>query len=206
MTNQFTLYDLEQRVSGTPGRITLRMLFATTHAERIACVELALEWIAQHFTKTRQERQNRSEDALSSDLVCALKAMNFQANHDTAYGGHCDIVIEGADNFLWLGEAKKHQDYAWLLKGFQQLDTRYATGLAGQDHGGMIVYTYNADSKALMDSWRKFLCADRADISVEDCPGNPLAFRTKHRHEGSGLTFNVLHLPVSLYFNPRDKG
>jgi hypothetical protein len=40
-------------------------------------------------------RTGKDEDTLTTDLITNLKAMGFDASHDTDYGGHGDIVIEG---------------------------------------------------------------------------------------------------------------
>src|SRR5262249_17512116 len=126
----YTLRDLQLMFgTSTPDQIRLNMMFATTHAERVAQVEAAIDWIAQEHSKTRQHRYERDEDALTTDIITDLKALGFDASHDTDYGGHGDIVIEARDDFLWLGEAKIHRDYDWLMKGFLQLDTRYANAV-----------------------------------------------------------------------------
>ncbi|WP_441230064.1 hypothetical protein AB7828_10105 [Tardiphaga sp. 215_C5_N2_1] len=188
----------------TPDRIKFDLIFSATHAERLACVNDAIDWVVQEHTKTRQHRQERGEDALTIDIVTDLKAMGFDASHDTQYGGHCDIVIESKDNFLWLGEAKVHSGYDWLLKGFQQLDTRYSTGLPGQDHGGMIIYFFGQDLLGVMNKWEEYLVAKRPDVAVTACNKSPLIRNSVHAHERTGLPFHVRHTPINLYFKPND--
>lgn len=206
MERSFTMRDLEMLTNGSePGQISVGLLFATTHDERRRLVERAIDWISIEFTRTRQDRQDRLEDGLTADVVTALKAMNFQASHDTMNGGHCDVLIEGAGNFVWLGEAKVHGAYDWLISGFQQLDTRYATALPGQQHAGMIIYCKNADTKALMDEWQKRLCEARKDVTAKPDGDNPLIFHTEHVHQGSGLPLYVRHTPINLHFRPQDK-
>lgn len=187
-----------------PNLIRLNMIFATSHGDMVRQVEAALDWIGQEHSKTRQYRQDRDEDGLTIDVITDLRAMGFDASHDTAYGGHCDIVIEAKDGFLWLGEAKIHSSYDWLLKGFQQLDTRYSTGAPGQDTGGMLIYCKVARIDKTMKRWHAHLVANRPDVTIEICEDNPLALRSTHVHEATGRLFKVRHVPISLYFSPRD--
>ena len=202
----YSLRDLVLLFGGsTPNRIRLDMIFANDHSERLKQVERAIDWIAQEHSKTRQHRFNRNEDGLTTDLITDLKAMGFDASHDKEYGGHGDIVIEARDDFLWLGEAKIHRDYDWLLKGFQQLDTRYATAIAGQDSGGLIIYCKAERVDQIMNHWSKHLCAKRPDVTVSSCDSNPLIRCSTHQHERTGQPFRVRHVPISLYFKPKDK-
>ena len=185
-------------------RITVLYPYAKTHEHWVGLIEDALKHILIEFSKTRQERADRSEDGLTVDIITALRFMGMNANHDIKYGGHCDIVIERRE-FMWLGEAKIHRDYEWLLKGFMQLSTRYSTGLPGQDVGGMIIYCKNANIKSVMDKWRKHLSDNVPSIKIEDCDDNPLVFYSRHDHQVSGLPYKVKHLPMALYFAPQDK-
>ena len=108
--------------------------------------------------------------------------------------------------FLWLAEAKKHSSYSWLDKGFQQLATRYSTGVKGQDHGEVLVYCYNSDAKAMLGNWRKELEERNPEVKAEDSPcGNPLLFCSKHKHSSSGLDFYVRHKAIALHWDPKDK-
>lgn len=206
MEPKFSFRDLEMLTrDNVPDQIRVGMWFASSHEERRKLIERAIDWVAIEFTKTRQDRQDRTEDGLTGDVVTALRAMGFQASHDTMVGGHCDVVVEAADNFLWLGEAKIHGAYDWLVGGFQQLDTRYAAALPGQDHGGMIIFCYNANTKALMEEWRNRLCEARSDVEAWFDDQNPLIMISRHVHAGTGLPYHVRHTPFSLHFKPQDK-
>jgi hypothetical protein len=186
----------------TPGRIQLEMPFATSHGERRQLVEDAIDWIAQEMTKTCHLRQERSEDEISIDFVSHLKAMGFQASHDTQYGGHCDVIVEGKDEFLWIAEAKIHTSYAWLEKGMAQLSTRYSTGLEGQDCGEILIYTYSPRLDLIMKEWKKRLAAAVAEIEVDELDNDRLIFRSNHVHEKTGRPFRVRHKGVTLHFQP----
>jgi len=200
-----TEYTLEQLIlladTKTPTSICIAWMTATTHEQRLNLIERAIDWIAQSFTTTRQNRQDRSEDAITQDIVQSLESMGIDATHDTQFGGHADIAVRGRDEFLWIAEAKIHRDYAWLLQGFEQLDKRYTTGLPGQDAGEMIIYHYRENTRQVMASWIDHLAEKRPDVTIEQESSDPLARRTRHIHNGSGLEFKIRHKAISLYFN-----
>jgi hypothetical protein len=206
LDGRYTLKELEMFFHSTPDRIRLAMLLAADHSERLKQVEAAVDWIALEHSKTRQHRHDRDEDGLTTDIITDLKAMGFDASHDKDYGGHSDIVIEARGDFLWLGEAKIHRDYDWLLKGFQQLDTRYATAVVGQDRGGLIIYCKGKRVDQVMVRWCEYLLQNRPDMTIAVCAKNPLNRRSSHPHERTGLPFEVRHIPISLYFDPKDSG
>lgn len=123
--DNYTIRDLKLMIRGNvAAEISLSLMLASSSADILAQVNPAIDHIIQEFAKTPKERQGRSEDGLSIDLVTSLKHLGFQAGHDTTTGGHCDVVIDGRYDFLWLGEAKIHASYDWLLQGFNQLDGR----------------------------------------------------------------------------------
>jgi len=135
--------------------------------------------------------------------VTALKAMGFQASHDTQYGGHCDVVIEGKCDFLWIAEAKIHSSYDWLLSGFEQLDQRYSTGLPGQDAGEIIIYCFGARLDRVMSEWETRLVGARPDVSIDRSVTEPLLRRSTHTHKATGGKFRIRHKGITLYFNPK---
>jgi hypothetical protein len=196
--------ELKAIFTSPTDQIRFQMALASSHEDRLNAVNAAIDWIVQEHTKTRQHRQGRSEDALSIDIVTDLKAIGFAASHDTQYGGHCDIVIEAREGFLWIGEAKIHDSYDWLLKGFQQLDTRYSTGIPGQDAGGIIIYYTGRNLAKVMEKWHAHLSKARPDVQITVCPKNPLVRDSVHIHQNSGLPFRIRHTPINLFFKPED--
>lgn len=92
--------------------------------------------------------------------------MGFDASHDTQYGGHCDIVVEGKDDFLWIAEAKIDTSNTWIFQGFTQLDTRYSTGMPGQDIGEILIYCRRPNATGVLESWLSYLAKKRADLNV----------------------------------------
>lgn len=188
--------------NSTPGMISLEMIFAKTHEERLALVERAIDWSAQELVKNRHVKQEMTEDGLSIEIVGLLKAMGFDAGHDTQYGGHCDIVVEGAGDFLWIAEAKKHKDYDWLLSGFEQLDRRYSTGMPGQDSGEMIIYCFRRRADLVLAEYQTRLKAARKDVEFDDSVMDGLYRRSTHVHLNTGMKFKVRHTILPLFFEP----
>lgn len=181
-------------------------MYASTHTARLVAVRSAVDFACNELEKNKYLKVGLSEDQLTIEICQFLSALGFESRHDEQIGGHCDIVIKGKDRFLWLAEAKIHNAYDWLTKGFLQLSTRYLTGVAGQDSGEVIIYCSNRDSKNMLDLWRKILCEKNANVAVRDDPsGNPLAFWSLHKHVSSGLDFQIRHKVVTLHFAPADK-
>src|SRR5690606_18117893 len=116
---------------------------------------------------------------------------------------HCDIVVEGRDEFLWIAEAKKHSSYDWLEKGMSQLSTRYSTGLEGQDCGEILIYTYSPRLDRIMAEWNVRLKELVSEIEVEEVDADKLLFRSTHVHERTGRPFRVRHKGVTLHFAPK---
>ena len=186
----------------TPVQIMLETLMATAHEQRLTLVERAVDWVVQEFVKTRHVRQTMSEDTLTVEIVTSMKAMGFQAAHDTQYGGHCDIVVEARDDFLWIAEAKKHKGYDWLIAGFEQLDRRYSTGLAGQDAGEMIIYCFGERADLVLSEYQSRLSIARKDVRFDGAMTQGLFRRSVHTHVNTGRDFQVRHVIVPLYFKP----
>ncbi|EEQ95770.1 Hypothetical protein OINT_1001164 [Brucella intermedia LMG 3301] len=203
MADQDTLAFIKGVLANnTPGMISLEMILAKSHEERLALVERAIDWSAQELVKNRHVKQEMTEDGLSIEIVGLLKAMGFDAGHDTQYGGHCDIVVEASGDFLWIAEAKKHKDYDWLLGGFEQLDRRYSTGLAGQDVGEMIIYCFGARADLVLAEYQTRLESARKDVVFDGAIAGGLFRRSKHTHMNTGSDFRVRHTIVPLYFKP----
>lgn len=169
-------------------------------------MRMGLDYACNELETNRHKKQGLDEDQLTIEICSFLNGLGFQAAHDQQIGGHCDIVIRGKELFLWLAEAKKHNAYDWLDKGFKQLSTRYSTGVLGQDNGEVIVYCFNKDAKTMLMKWRVELQSRNKDVKIQlNKDGNPLLFSSSHKHEASGLDFHVRHKAVSLYWQPEDK-
>jgi hypothetical protein len=181
-------------------------ILVKTYDEFVGVLYQDIDKIIHRLQGNAELHQRSEEDLLTICIRDQLIAFGYQASHDTKFGGHVDLLVQ-KDSFTWIGEAKIHRDYGWLLKGFLQLTTRYSTGDTNQTSGGLIIYIKGHDAKKVMGDWQNHLALKNfEDYASYDCPKRQgLAFFSEHRHEGSGLMFHVRHIPVLLYFNPKDR-
>lgn len=204
--NADSLAILRIQVAGTPMEPGIDFVLAQNHEARVGAVQRAVDFACNNLIKHRDKKQDDDEDGLTVQVCDMLSHSGIKATHNAAIGGHCDVVIEAKNDFLWLAEAKKHSDYAWLDKGFKQLSTRYSTGNPGQDHGEILIYCFVQDAKAMLEKWKGALVIRNSNVTVsKDEDGNPLTFQSIHKHECSGLDFYVRHKVVTLYWDPKDR-
>ena len=164
-----------------------------------------LDLAITRLEENRELRKNDSEDRLTLDIVDWLKARGFYAEHDSQIGGHVDIVVR-KNNYLWLGEAKIRRGNSNLWDGFLQLCTRYATGDTNQKEGGLLIYAREPNTSHQMNTWEEHLKSKALpEYSSAPCPKRSLSFFSVHNLEMSGQEFRVRHMPVMLYFEPKDK-
>ncbi|WP_378979996.1 hypothetical protein [Paracoccus rhizosphaerae] len=132
-----------------------------------------------------------------------MSLLGIDAAHDKQQGGHCDILVSGREGFIWIAEAKKHSDYAWLDKGFKQLSTRYSTGVDGQDTGDIIIYCWAKSSAEVLEKWRCELRDRHKDVCVDKAVcQTSLTFNSAHEHVATSRQFQTRHKIVSLHFEP----
>jgi hypothetical protein len=207
MAHTLSLADLFARAKGRPAaEIILELLLTPTYTEFSRLVNKAIDLSLVTMAENPELRKDRSEDELTIELVNLLRQLTFDASHEAKVGGHCDISVRGPNSYLWLGEAKKHnKGNPWLLQGFQQLNTRYSTGLGQHNEGALIVYLYRANALKQMEAWKEHLQSNIAQLVATACPESALAFISTHPHDRTGLPYIVRHVPLSLYFQPKDK-
>jgi hypothetical protein len=156
--------------------------------------------IVRYIEQTAQYRQKDTEDRTTIEIVGMLRQAGYDASHDKDHRGHPDFCVESMD-FLWLGEAKIHKSYNWLLDGLKQLHTRYSTGR--EDGSGILIYIYGMNAKAVMDEWRERLEArNECNLKQTNNGQEKLTFWSLHQHTGSGLDLQTKHIGISLYYNP----
>lgn len=202
-----SLAALRARAHGNPAaEIVIQLLEVPDYAGFVTCINRAVDRVLRIMAENPELRKGRSEDELTIEVVGFLRMLGIEAGHENKVGGHVDIVVRGPNDYLWLAEAKKHKsDYSWLYKGFQQLNTRYSTGIQGHDLGAIIIYSDQRRIDQMMDRWREYLEAQQKGIMFDRCPLNDMAFLSSHAHEKTGRAYNVRHIPLSLYFDPQDK-
>jgi hypothetical protein len=186
------------------GNLVSRVL-ANTYEEFIKVLYKDIDNIISILEENPELRKDDSEDRLTIEIISNLRCQGYDASHEQKHGGHTDILVK-KNNYIWIGEAKIHSSYDYLWQGFQQLTTRYSTGNDNQKDGGLLIYIKNKNAKSIMDKWKDFL-KDKSlpEYKCIPCSQKQLAFFSEHIHEKSGLPFRVRHIPVLLYFNPKDQ-
>lgn len=185
---------------------SIRRASVSSYPQFIETLYVDLNNILLGMQENPELRKNDGEDRLTIEIVCNLRTLGYNASHDAKIGGHADILVRGKDNYIWIGEAKIHSGYDYLFQGFQQLCTRYSTGDAGQDCGALIIYIRNKNSSNVVAEWRQRITGYGLDnLSLQDCAERPeFVFYSTHTHERTSTSFNVKHIGVSLYFDPKD--
>jgi hypothetical protein len=202
-----SLQALQLVARGKPSlEIILDLLNVDSYVAFVNCIHRALDLVLRRMAENPELRNAKKEDELTIEVVSLLRMMDIDAGHDTKVGGHVDIVVRGPNDFAWLAEAKKNTGgNGWLFQGFQQLNTRYSTGLPGQDSGGLLIYSDRARIDLTMQGWRDYLATQINGITFLQCDLNALAFLSSHVHDKTGRPYSVRHVPLSLYFEPKDK-
>jgi len=202
----FTVAEMFARAAGNPSaEIVMELLLMPDYQHFVRLINRAIDMSLRRMSENPELRKDRSEDELTIELVTLLRQLGIEAGHEIKIGGHCDITIRGHSNYLWLAEAKKHsKGYDWLYQGFQQLNTRYSTGLFHHDKGGMLIYLYSPNTVMQMGRWKDHLATSHAGIAFSDCDLDPLSFLSSHIHDRSGLPYEIRHIPLNLHFDPQD--
>ena len=120
-------------------------------------------------------------------------------------GGHTDIAVKNLRGEYWVGEAKIHSSYPYLMTGWNQLSTRYIRGTPGFDHGAFLVYIRNQDCSAVVNKWKEDLQAlQLSGMLVAPCSvRQQLGFYSEHDHQDSGRKVYVRHIGINLCWNPK---
>lgn len=210
MTNQsLTLEELESISKKTGENIYSLLLkgLCKTYDEFIDRLYEDLEMTIERIEQNKKIRYNDEEDRLTEEIITSLSSYGYDAMHDTHYGGgHCDIIVK-LNNFTWLGEAKIHSSYEYLLKGFKQLITRYAIGTDLCSQGSLIIYCKTKNAASVKDRWKEEVKSNYGKdcICTESCRYRPsFSFYTVHKHESSGIDYKIKHIFVVLHYDPKD--
>ncbi len=197
------LQGLEDLIPGLDG-FASRLLVAT-YDDFIERLYKDIDKVIYLLEENPELRQSDTEDRLTIEIRNNLRCMGYNADHDSKIGGHADLVVRKSD-FTWIGEAKIHREYDYLWEGFQQLTTRYSTGDSNQRDGGLLIYIRVKDTNQVIQKWKELLASKQLpNYSVWICEIRNTSFFSIHKHERSGCNFKVRHMPIMLYFKPRDK-
>ncbi|WP_276641346.1 hypothetical protein [Siccibacter turicensis] len=184
----------------------LRRLKCNSYDSFIEMLYIDLEAVIKLLEQAAALRQNDGEDRLSSEIINILFGFGYQSSHDSFINGHSDIVVM-YKKYTWIGEAKIHKDYNYLLEGFKQLCTRYSSGSEDDNQGALIFYVKGNNALDVVKKWKTHLQKEKfEDLTFSDCTSRKsLSFFSTHKHDKSGLDYKVRHLAIILGFNPQDK-
>ena len=184
----------------------LRRLECDSYDKFCSMLYIDLEQTISLIEKNASLHQKDSEDRLSIEIINILTGFGFIAKHDEFINGHSDIVVT-YKNFMWIGEAKIHCTYDYLMEGFVQLCDRYSTGNEDDCEGGLLFYVKGNNTLSVVEKWKEtLLAANIQGLSVTQCKTRSLlSFYSVHTHPKSGLPYKVRHIGVILGFDPKDK-
>lgn len=188
----------------------LHPIFRSCVSDAIATYEDFTQVIHSHLKRTFKDMtrscnyfEGQSEDQITFHVLSHLNAFGFRASHDPHVGGHVDICVE-YDDYLWLAEAKKHSTYIHLQRGWEQLTSRYSTGMKDEDDGAFIIYNFNSNALSVTNAWKSHLEEFYSNVNCAHEEGE-LNFKTTHSHVRSGRPYSVTHYNVPLHFDPKDR-
>jgi hypothetical protein len=210
VTNQSPTLEKLEAISNNYGENIYSLVLKNickTYDKFISKLYQDLENIICQLEQNKKIRANDKEDRLTAEILTSLSTCGYDATHDSFHGGgHSDLLVK-VNNFTWLGEAKIHEGYDYLIKGFNQLTTRYATGTDFCSQGSLIVYCRTKDAVSVVEKWKNRLKSDYGDscICTDQCNYRPsFSFYSTHKHESSGIDYKIKHIFVVLYYDPKD--
>jgi hypothetical protein len=207
-TDNISMQTLRILAKSCPSaKIFYEELFCNSYDDFVKNVYSNLEDCINIIEEDAKVRSNDGEDRLSTEIITFFKGRGYLASRDEMIkGGHTDLVLK-KNNYKWLGEAKIHSGYDYLVKGFNQLCTRYSSGTENCAQGALIIYVRVKDAKSVIDNWKAKIQSEALpEYSEEDCEvRGKLSFYTTHKHVSSGLPYKVKHVAVVLHFDPKDK-
>jgi hypothetical protein len=207
-----SLHDLRQLASQNPtSQIALDLIVLSGESQSeagyqrfVSLVDNAIDIAANDMEANPQLLQKQSEDELSNRFIGPLLGMGLTVE-SKVNGGHVDIFVEHRRIYTWIGEAKIWSGPAYILEGYLQLTTRYASGSSFQTSGGLIIFCRQPRTDLLMQDWADHLIQHRTEASVAKPAKGQTEFVSTYDSERTGRTMSVRHKSVSLYFKPQDR-
>ncbi|WP_122498894.1 hypothetical protein [Pseudomonas viridiflava] len=167
-------------------------------------INTQLRRIIKSMVRSAEQFQELGEDQITFHIISQYNTLGFEASHGLMIGGHVDISIKYED-YMWIGEAKKHSSYPTLQKGWEQLTSRYSTGMEGEDQGAFLIYNFNSDALSVTKAWKEYLALHYPALEFNFCDTD-LNFSTKNVHVRSGKPYYVTHYNIPLHHDPKDRG
>lgn len=202
---KFNLAQIQHLLEHDPQTIDfLERKTVTTYEDFVRVLQKDILKAIKEVQHDRHLFQDSSfgEDAISTVIIKCLKFMNYDAEHDTQHGGHCDILVKHQSlGFEWIGEAKLWKGSAYIKSGLEQLLTRYATGTSGENAGGLLVYVKQEKAVEKMKTWHTELTSHISTHEIDPLPARPvnLYFDSVQTAQASGLDYDMRTFFVALY-------
>lgn len=175
----------------------------------VECIHYAFDKIIVRNLESSKNLIIEDEDQISDRIVEMLYALNYTASRESSNNGNVDVTV-ALNEYVWLAEAKIYNSNPYLMDGFRQLTTRYASS-SSKDYnkGGFLIYNFRAKTKQLLDTYRTesklIFESEYTAFSQHDSASRLLWFYTKHEEQSAGLEYTVKHIPFSFFFEPKDK-
>ncbi|GAB2626742.1 hypothetical protein [Novilysobacter erysipheiresistens] len=199
-----TVEQLRKRAEETVvGRLHFQQLMwrfnKPKYPEWVQHVEEGVAHQISEMASRRNDLHDLDEDALTAVVVIALRNLDMDIDGKVV-NGNADLSIE-FDDYRWLGEAKIALDASKLYHGYQQLTSRYSTGLPNGSAGGMLLYCTHDSAKVILDGWKAALEHQVPHSNPIDGE-MPLSFRSTDTCGSTGLSLDIVHLAFPLFHKP----
>lgn len=203
---ELTIEDLRREAHKTEvGRLHFSLLIwkfkRPSYEEWVKLVEDAVYYQVIQMAGRRNDFNDLDEDALTAIIQISLDNLNLDVSAKVV-NGNTDISVE-FDTYKWLGEAKIASDASKIYHGYQQLTSRYATGIKNQSSGGLLLYCQHDAADVILSGWRAAL-----EIQVPSCNARkgmqPLSFRSDDVCQSTGLGLEILHFAIPLHHKPQE--
>ncbi|HGY9610969.1 hypothetical protein [Vibrio harveyi] len=204
MTTRFNLADIQHLLDHD--QETQDFLLRKTASDYDSFVRVLKSDLLNIIREMQHDRhlyqgETFGEDALSSVIIKCLRFLNYDAEHDTQHGGHCDILVKNSNHgFEWIGEAKLWKGQSYITSGLEQLLNRYATGTSGESSGGLIVYVKQPNALAKLKTWHQELSNHSSTVSIDELPERirEMHFDSVQTATASGLDYDLTSFFVVL--------
>lgn len=177
-----------------------------------------IDEIVSVMQKSRPSYAEQGEVPLTEHIKDNLiSACGFDATV-TEINGATDLTVKWTgQDWLWIGEAKLDDGYAYVLEGFKQLTTRYATAEQHEREGGVIVYCKEHPLGDFVETMRSKVedseyleerNLTHHDIRVENCSmRSDYSFFTDSKlpQIGGSIRYRARFIHVGLLHTPEDK-
>lgn len=203
------LSELRQIASEEGGPAELRFALFNwkfqrpSYEEWASSVEASIKYVMTQMAKRKGDLQGLGEDQLTATVTTALTCFGVDAR-SARINGNCDVTIEQDADYVWIGEAKLYTGITHVWGGYQQLVTRYATGLPHHCRGGMLLYCYKGSADVLLAEWRATLQEQLKSTQFRQSP-DALSFVSEEPSQATGLPLVVTHFAFPLFHQPMEK-